>query len=518
MVKKTQKAVKKSASPERRSPWSWIILAAGILLLLAGGVMYGMIRSQQGGEDLLKKIPNDAYVAGVVKLADLDQQSVKQLAAATNVYSSQTATILDALSAKDLSAQRLTEAFDSQAAFGMTTHGGLAILRVKDESKAREIMASLSPVLESPTTSDVSGVTTRAGSVKGIPVVVGQDGPNVYVASNAGLIEKARNETNGFPTLDRFNDIAAALPSGRSGYVFYNPKTVRDRVGSDVPLFGLAYSVTEKGLNLALRTGSTVPVNTSLGSTSGKLLPPADAATVSVEGENLLDYLHLLEEQRQETNIPKVLSLQNGISNLGKALGVDFEKEYLAAASGHFSYSRYKTETGIEWMAAAEFPDGPTAVKKVAGLQAALAAKVTIPIRKQVVRVLPDGTQSREVVSEGRQPLGYSNFTVGEKSGSIVALPGSMGLVYFIVHDKYLIASSGANGVSRMLESVTKESDTGSSGELAVRLKLSDVQGVVGEPDTLWDWVLVTRPSKGEFRLDKATGILEGTAGFEHGS
>lgn len=518
MVKKTKKAEKKSASERRRSPWSWVIFAIGILLLVAGGVMYGMFQSQQSAHDHIKKLPSDAYVAGIIRVADLNHESVKQLATSTNIYPARSATLLDALATRGVTTDKLTRAFQSHFAFALTTHGGIAIGRVKDEAAAREVYALLTPVLENQTKPVADGAPLASGALKDIPMAVGQDGPDVYIASNAELIATARNETNGFTSVSRFADVAESLATGRNGYVFYNAKVVRDRVGADVPLFGLAYKVTDSGLDIDLRTASTTPVANQLSSTSGKLLPPPTAALVSIEGEGLLDYLHLLEEQRQETNIPKVLSLQNGIVSLGRSLGVDFEKEYLAAPSGHFTYARFRTSTGIEWMGATEFPDAETAVRKVSELQSAMAAKLTIPIRKQVVRILPDGTQSREVVSEGRQPLGYSNFTVGDKTGSIVALPGGIGLIHFIVQDKYLIVSSSPEGVSRMLDSVGKPSDTRTNGELAVRLKLSEAHGALAEPDTVLDWILVTRPSKGDLRLDKATGILEGTVGFEHGS
>ncbi len=515
MAKKSNRTKKRVAGR-----WPFIALVSGLALLALATALAVGVSQQEDNTQLLAKLPKDATVAGVGSLKSGDFDALRQLSGSTGISADQTKGLLDTVAAGGVTREKLDKAFKKEFAFAATSRGGLAILTVRDANATTILQNELNAQLENVQSVQKEDLTIRQGTVKtsGMPVAVAQQGTTVYLANGPDLISAAENESAGFSTLDSFSDVARRLPSGQDAYLFFNPDKAKEKIGVAVPLFGVALHRTEVGYDVSLQTADTETFGERLVKTSGEALPPADKATASVEGRKILDYLHLLEAQRQENSLPKVLTLRNGITNLSRQLGQDLESDYLAAADGHFVYSRFGGASGEEWMAAAGFPDAATAQRKTTELENALAAKVTIPVRKQVVTVLPDGTQSREVVSEGRGPFTFTAVPIGSLNASSVGLPGGLGTVYFAVYDKYFVLSNSQDGLTRMTASLAQPADVRSSGDLAVRLKLVNLKDIQQKPDSLSDWVFATRPARGTFKLDKASGVLEGTVDFEHGT
>jgi len=498
--------------------WPWPLLVIGLLLLVVAAVLWQVLLRSSLNDQLLRKVPADSYVAGVAKLSSLNYDTIKQLSNSANSYPQQTTSLVDALNSAGTNPKTIGEALENQFSFAASRRGNLAIFRVKDEAAYDELKKSLSSKLENQQTGQAGSVAVTSGNLAGTPspLVIGRAGEELYVASAAELIAGAAPETNGFVSVEQFRETASQLPAGADAYVFYNLAMVDEGSGSGVPLLATALKRNNELFDVVLQSADSSPVASRLERTSGSLLPPAELAAGSIEGINLSNYLQLLEEQRQENNIPRVLAFQNGLASLNRTLGVDIEREYLQAANGHFSYSRFRnTEGGTEWMGAVEFPDTATAEQKVSDLKTLLAQKLTVPVRREVVTILPDQTQSREIVAEGRNPLEYTDFSVEGKTGSAFTVPGGLDRVHFLVEDKYLLIGSSQEAIARMQKVVANSSEAGSEGSLAVRLKLSEAASVPAEPDVFSEWVLATRPSTGELRLNPATGVLEGTVDFD---
>lgn len=495
-------------------------LIVGLALLALGAALWIFTSRHALDDRLLKKLPRDAYVAGVSRLSVTHVDTLHSVADSTQVAMAPVKALSDGLSAAGLDTKTLRRALGDQYAFAATSKGAVAVFTVKDPSQLATLQDRLQSRLEGVKNSQTDGMDVTAAMVKGstAPFFTARSGHELYVASDAALLAQAKSENNGFTAVERFRELASSLPPGADGYVFFHTDPVKDKVGQDLPLFALAYSDDGAYLQLRLRTTANSPVSNVPGGTRGRLLPPPDQASASVEGLNVLDYLHLIEEQRQEDNIPKVLSLQTGLANLSRTLGAEVEKQYIAPANGHFVYTRFQDTQGPQYAAAVEFPDAATAQAKVAELKDALANKVTVPVRKQVVTILPDGSQSREVVGEGRQPLAFADEPVGDKTASYFVIPGSLGAIHFMVQDKYLLFSSVPEGLARLSGSVGATSDAGSEGDLAIRLNVSQAPNAIQNPNILSDWILATRPSSGTLRLIKQSGILEGTLNFTHAS
>lgn len=498
----------------------WIALGLGLAILSGSAVAYKYYDDRALPRDLIAKLPADAYFAGTARFSATNPATFRQVAAATNIYSAETTALFDALPSVTDKESSLRQALADNYAFAATARGSVAIVTVRRPGLLPDLQSALGNVLQNPETSGSDDARVITGTIKsGAKLSVAQRGATIYVGSNPEIVLAATKENNGFTRTDRFTEVANLLPAAADGYLFYRTEPVKDLLGiSDAPaLIGATFRDTGHGkAELRVRRALSGDQLPRLPKTSGRLLPPTEQGT-SIEGVAVLKYLRLLEAQRQENNLPKVLTLQNGLASLSRDMGVNVEDEYLAAATGHFVYSRVQTDTGYAWKGAVEFPDAATASAKVADLKARLT-KVTVPVRKEVVTILPDGTQSREVVAEVRQPISYLDEAIGTQTGSYFALPGSIPVIHFLQSGSYLVVASSAAGLQQMSESITQKTHVGSEGELAIRLKITDAAKITQKPDALIEWILATRPSDATLQLDTTSGILEGTVNFEHAS
>ena len=226
----------------------------------------------------------------------------------------------------------------------------------------------------------------------------------------------------------------------------------------------------------------------------------------------------MLEEQRQETDLPRVITLQNGLANLSRLMGVDVTERYLGAADGRFVYARFMGGDGKpSWYGAVEFGSPEQAQQTATELINELTAKVPVPLQRIVVRQLPDGTESREIEFQGKVPMAFVDYQVAGRTGKAANLP-SIGVVHVMTEGPYMILSGTPEGTQRMLNTLAAEhTGVGSSGPLAVRLRVPDAYRLLESRDVLFDWVLATRPSGGSFEL-KPSGDLSGTLEFNEAS
>lgn len=492
-------------------------LFAGLAFVALAVAMASQFSQRTFSSDLLRKLPKDSTVALVSRVSELDNTSLRQVTDATGIQRTSTSAYLNALSA-DTHRETIKRAVADEFALGRTTHGSVAIFTVRDAGALAELQDSLKTKLVGPQKTERDGLTFLSGTLADTAQVVtlALDGGKLYIASNPELILGARQEENGFTANERFNELSKKLPPAKDAYIFFNPAPVKSSLGLDVPLFGAGIANHKENLEISMHSASVSSTSVGLDETSGKLLAPADLASVSLQGKDVQSYLRLLEEQRAETSLPKVVSLQNGIANLSRTLGVDVEREFVGAASGQFMYSRFiDPQNATQWFGLVEFPSAEEANAKTTEILSLAASKVKIPVRKQIVRVLPDGSQSREVISEGQEPLALEEQTIEGRKVTSMTLPGGFGPMLLVVHDKYLFAASSDVGISRLFQVTRREGQAAHSGELTVRIKLADGKRMLADPDAFEDWILATRPARGEFRLDKSNGVLSGGVYFQ---
>lgn len=512
MGSKTEKA-RRFRAPRLRA---WPALLVGLIVLGAAVLLWLQLSAVTFNGLLLQKLPADSYVAGVARIGALDGDTLKRVAASTNILPQDATAVANAISRSGITKKQIRQSLGDQVAFAGTTHGSLFIFTAGREEALTELVKGLSAQAENMQTIDRNGTKYLTGKLRDgqSQFTVVRQGSELYVASGPELIEAATKETNGFTSVAQVSELSKRLPGASDGYLFYNLQPVQNKVGVTVPLFGLAWVNKKDSIKLSVESSANSRVSTRLKTASGKLLPKTDVATASISGVQLSDYLHLLEEQRQETDLPKVLRLQNGITNLNHTLGINLESEYLAAADGNFVYARYPTGEDAEWLAIVEFKSAATANERVTDLVAKLRAKLTVPVRKEVIKVLPDNTQSREIVAEGRSPLTVADFSVDGRTGQTAALPGSVGQIYWLVDRQYLTIGSSPDAISRALKTTGNPPGADAKGELTVRAQVKDAGRLLADPDVLLEWVLATRPARGHFVLNKANGELVGGLEF----
>ena len=517
-ARSNQRSRKPAATPApatapRRRLTAWPALIAGLVILGLGAALWQYFAAVTFDDRLLRKLPRDSALAGSARLSAFELDTLKQL---TTAISYGNPAVLDGLKTGADQA-KLREAFEDQFAFASTARGQLFIFTVRQETGVSALRDGLRAQIEQPQTVRAGELTVLQGIFKGTttPVAVSRSGNEVYVASNAGLIEAASKESAGFTQVPKFSEVSGKLPSGRHGYLFYNPEVVRSPLGLNVGLLGASLLNRSDTIDISVAGVEPLPVSATLDRTSGQLLPAADLAVASVAGHGPHDLLRLLEEQRQEGDPPRAILLQNGLASASRTLGTDVVDTYFSAV-GDYTYARFQgADAKPAWMGALEFESAQTAQQKVDDLVNRMRASVTFPVRREVVNVLPDGTQSREVTGEGREPATFVPFTAAGRTGQAVTVPGSLGTVHYVLEGQYLVVASSPEGIERMVKSLSNQgSDFQPSGALALRVKLSDRGQLLTGRDSLYDWLLSARPSGGEFKLDKASGELTGTVNF----
>lgn len=518
ILKRLSKAGRDATDVTRWRLRSWPVLLLGLLVLGLTAILWQQLATRTFSDRLLRKLPQDSYVVGAARLDALDDASLRQLGSSTNVYAPQTSQMLDGLKQANIGKAQLVDALDDQFVFSAGKNGGVFIFTVAREAKFRDLAAVLTGQLDGKQAVHDDDLDFVSGQLRGtsIQVTVARSGEELYLATSPDLIKAAKAETSGFTSLDGFSDLTRRLPGATDGYLFYNTGPVQSSVKLPLPLLGVAWQEKGNDLELTIASANPSPVGERLLQSTAKYLPPSDLAIASLSGMNISRYLHLLEEQRQEFDLPAVLSLQNGLTRLNQTLGLDLEQGYLAAASGQFVYARYlDVDQTTAWMGLLEFGDAEQAKQKVTDFTLQAQAKLTVPVRKEVVRVLPDNTQSREVVAEGRGPVAYTPFIVEGVAGQAITLPGNFGPLYFLVWDRALIAGSSPDAVARMLRTYRNPGpQPKGDGELAVRVNVRDAYRLVSDTDTLADWVLATRPAKATLVLNNTTGELSGHLNF----
>lgn len=520
---------RKSTSPKpiwRRLRY-WPALIAGVLLLILGGFLWYQSSRAVFDSQLLQQLPKDSSVAGVARLSRFSPDTVNQVAHSTTIDPARAAILVQALNAAGIDRAALKAAVGDQFAFARTTRGDVAIFTVAKESAFSDAAGRLTGQAGGATTAKTADLQTNSGVLKiwqgtlaggqpgGQPVVSAyRQGGKFYVATNPDLIVGALRETNGFTSLDQFAGVSKQLPPGADAYLFVNAAQFKDPPVA-FPLTGLAMTDQKDRLKLAVRVADPAVVSKPPPNTDGALLPGTDAASAAVEGTDVTGYLHLLEEQRQESDLPRVITLQNGIAALNRTLGVDLEHDFLSRADGRFVYARYRAANGTEqWFGAIRFDSAQTAQNKVAQLTSLLRERVTVPTRHERVRVLPDGTQSREIVSEGNEALDISDVSIEGHVGNAATFP-SLGAVNWVTDGEYLVLGSSPEAAARMIRTIAHPPKPGERGTLAIRAKLSEVPGLLASRDGLFNWILATQPESGSFTLSKSTGELQGAVRFK---
>lgn len=514
---KTKQTRQAKASRRRKLRWHPKYLGAlvgGIVLLLLGAILWQQFANATFDDHLIRKLPKDSTEAGVARLSALDPSLAPPFANGLNVYPANVAAITSALNRAGVSQKDAQAALDDQFAWAKTPRGTIAVFTVTSEPKLRDISEKLKGQLDNPQPGKAGDLTVSSAVWHGtnIPVVTAVSGRELYVASNADLIAAAKNETAGFTTLTDFGAVSSRLPSARGGYLFFNAPAVQAKVPNTYSMVGAAWSPNKDSISLSLETAPVANVARVLPGNDGSLQPANDLFTASVGGTDASKFMGLLEDQRQDSDLPKVLSLQNAVSNLDRALGKDAVGEYLAPATGHWVYGIYPGTEGVEWGGLLEYPSGDVAGQKLNEFTALMQVKLTIPVRHEVITVLPDGTQSREVVAEGREPVQFVPFSVPGGEGKAVNLP-NIGHVFFKNHGQYLLLASSADAIQRLETSLSRPKTTISQhGSLTIRINVGQAYRLTGDRDVLMDWILAARPSSGRLILTRdstLTGALD---------
>lgn len=513
-------ARKPAAPTRRRLPHPKFIgaLVAGLAFLVLGGLLWQRIAGMTLDDGLLRKLPVDSQSAGIARLSEFTPATVDRLANG-QILPPTLKPVLAPLVGVDADGQLARDALGTGVAWSESARGTLAVFEVKDRLKLAQLGDKLTGSLENAETARAGETEVRTATLKGTTqrISYGLQDDLLYISSNPQLIGTAVTEEEGFTKAAGYQETADRLPTARGGYVFFSTAEMKSPQSKRYKMVGVAFAkegTDGDDLTLAVRTDRTIPTQQRLPNGDGRLLAPADLAAASLGGTDPAKFVRLLEQQRQQSDLPKVLSFQKGLANLDRQLGSSLIDTYLAKANGDWSYSRYISDTGSEqWMAVAEFPDAATARSTVDDLVARLAQSVTIPVRREVITVLPDGSQSREVESEGRVPVTFRDVQVLTGAVKTATLPGIGPLNYF-VQDKYLLVASEPSGIDRLTNLLKQVPAEGTlDGELTGRATLKQVNGVITRTDPVLDWILAATPSEGDFTLT-ADGQLSGSLGF----
>jgi hypothetical protein len=489
-------------------------LVGGIVLLAFGAFLWKQLAGLTFNDTLLKKMPADSTVAGVARLSEADTKVMGAFANKGQVLPTGLKPVLDAVNSADPDGKALQEAVKSEFAWSDSSRGAVAVFTVKNPLKLQALSDKLSGSVESFEQSQAGDISVRTGQLKGTTqkISVAVSGGNLYLASNPELIGAAKGETNGFTSLPGYTEVSDQLPPAQGGYVFYNTGQIQSAVAKRYRVVGVSWAREGNDLTLSSRVSDQAPVQLRLPESDGALLAPAELASASIGGTDPAKYVRVLEAQRQEDDLPKVLAFQKSVAALDRAIGGGIVNDYLAKATGDWSYSRYMSDAGEQWMAAVEFPDAATAQGTVDQLAAKLNQNVTIPVRRDVITVLPDGTSSREVESEGRVPVAFVDSAYPGGTAKSATFP-SIGPINFVVKDRYLLVASELGGLQRLDSIIAATPAKVNKGDLTVRAHVQQANAVITKTDPLLDWILATTPSEGNFVLT-SDGVISGSLDF----
>jgi hypothetical protein len=495
-------------------------LVAGLLLIVIGVVLWVLLSGASVTKNLFTKLPEDSRVAGVARLDAFDYDTLQQTADSAKVYPAETKALVAAIR-QVAPPELIGKALGSEVGFARVPGDRmLAVVTIRDETAYLELARAASSTLEgakqiqidTPERGRLTFFTAHLPKTK-VQLFAYRDGKYVYFATDKNPILGAVGRTKGFDRREGFAAVSSDLPGSQDAYVFLDDSLVSRYPRLSYSLVGLAIKNEKTRLHINVANANPPRVRTKLGRMSGELLPPVSDAPLSVSGTDVVTFFRMLEEQRSEQDLPGVLRFQNGVASLNRQLGVDIERDYLAAATGRFVYARYRNGDARPWMGLLEFANAQTARQKVDELQGLLKAKVTVPVRREVVRVLPDGTESREIESERNEPLSIKHVIVEGQSAGSMRLP-SMGRTVWQVRDRYLLVGSSEEAVGRLVRMLAFPSPVDAKGQAVLRIEPGKVASVTGKEDGLFTWILFARPERGTFDFDKRSGELTGGVTF----
>ncbi|MEX2209836.1 MAG: hypothetical protein WD603_03725 [Patescibacteria group bacterium] len=516
----------RTARKMRRLPGSlhkvrfWPALVAGVALILLGMWFWLAVMRASVSQALLAELPQDSRIAGVVKLSAIDLDTIEQVSQSASIYpagvESLVATLRDAAPA-----ELFAKALGPEVAFADVHGHSLAVVTIRDQASFEELSGKVGARLGEPGISHAE--SAERGRVPFFSAKLAESDRTVFayreddllfVATDPEPILDALAQRQGFDATTAFEDVSGRLPGGADAYVFLDGRLADRYPRLGFSLIGVAIRDEDEHLRLQAVSADPPEVNVSLPAASGGLLPAPEQATLGISGTSVLRYLQLLEAQRSERALPEVIKLQNGIASLNRRLGVDLETDYLAAADGRFTYARFADGKSQRWMTLLEFEGPEVARTKVESFEQLAREKLTVPVRREVVKVLPDGSRSREIESEKQERLKFGAVEVEDQPAKAVKLP-ELGRIVWQVRDRFLLVGDSERSVARLVRTIRKPTDTvDGEGQLAVRLDLSKAGTLTGGEDVIFSWILATRPAEGELTLGKESGVLSGFVTF----
>lgn len=498
----------------------WPALVAGVALVVLGVWLWAMVSRATVSQALLAELPADSRIAGVAKLAAFDVRTVEQVSQSATLYPAGAKSLVAAI--RDAATPELIgAALGAEVAFAETDGHGLAVVAIRDRGAFEELAGKVSGRLADlrsvrADSAERGSVTLFSGTLPESrqAIFAYREGNRLFLATDREVLLGALVQKTGFDANEAFADVSAELPGGADAYVFLAGALTDHYPRLNFDLVGMAIENGEDRLRVTAVSADPPKTAVSPPRTSGDLLPSTELATLGVSGTDVVSYLRLLEGQRSAADLPEVIKLQNGIASLDRRLGVDLEADYLSAATGRFTYARYAEDGRKQWMALAEF-DGPEIARtKVESFEQLARQKLTVPVRREVVKVLPDGSRSREIESEKQERLSIRTVTVEGRPAKTTKLP-SLGTIVWQVRDSFLLVGSSDASLARLVRTLGNPgADVDERGQLAIRLDLSAAKNLTGGEDIFYDWILATRPAEGVFTLDKRTGELSGNVTF----
>ncbi len=508
-------AKKRSSSVKSRTIWLGV---TGLLLLLAAFFLQRALTQLTYSDSLLKPLPKDSTVAGLARLDVLKTDTLTDLAKATGTQVDSATALKDFFARAGVSSDNIRAALEQKFSFAQAPGGSVAVFTIRSEKALAEVRGKLSGVSQTLPEQDVEGIKLSVASF-GDPartVFLAQNARRLVVGSTAVAAVGAIRETDGFSSVENLDTTVKRLPGAADGYLFYSTKNKTPGAIGVLPLIGIAWNDKKQTVDLHVASGQVSSVNTSIKRTSGNILPSSDVASYSLEFANLSQALALIEEQRQNIDVPSVVRFQNNLTALSRTLGKNVESDLISAVDSGVLYGRYIDASGSpQWMVSFGFRDAEAATKMEQELIPLMQQKLTVPVRKEIVRILPDGSQSREVASEGKQPLVFSDINVEGKAGKATTLPANVGAVYIVRDGRAILVGSSQEAVARLIQSAETRKSSSYSGAFALRAKLPGGAQLINNPDIFARWFYVLRPDTGRFSLDKASGVISGAFDYE---
>lgn len=491
---------------------------AGLALLVVAFFLQRSLTQLTYSDALLKPLPKDSAVAGLARLDVVKTDTLVDLAKATGTQLESATALKDLFTQSGASSDDIRRALEQKFSFAQAPSGSVAVFTIRSEKALGELRGKLVSSTTKQADQEINGVRLSVASFGTPPrtVYMAQDARKLVVASTAGVAVNTLRETGGFSSVPTLETAAKRLPGAADGYLFYSTKDKTPGAIGVLPLIGIAWNDKKQTVDLHVASGDVSSVTTSIKRTSGNILPSVDTAGYSVEFASLSQALAIIEEQRQDVDVPGVVRFQNNLSALSRTLGKDVESDLIATVDSGALYGRFLDSSGNpQWMMSLGFKDADAATKMEQELLPLMQQKITVPIRKEIIRVLPDGTQSREIASEGKQPLVFSDIVVEGKPGKATTLPANIGAVYIVRDGRAILVGSSQEAVARLIQSAATRKSSPYSGAFALRAKLPGSTALINNPDIFARWFYVLRPDIGRFSLDKASGVISGAFDYE---